>query len=308
MYKVEEKVNQLLMFGFNGVNPPRDIGGIILFERNTKLKRRFFTPVAKIPQFVAIDQEGGRINRITRGVTILPPAKDIKNVSQAYRCGELLAKELLPLGINMDFAPVVDVNTSLRNPIIGDRSFARDPHHVAKLGVAMIRGMQKNGLIACAKHFPGHGPTKSDSHLCLPRVNLSKKEWEKIHLLPFVKAIKAGVKTIMVGHILYPALDKKYPASLSYKIITGWLRNKLGFKGLIITDDLYMGAIKKHYNLGEAAVMALEAGVDIILVCKGIRAQESVQNSLLKAVKKGRISEKRVDESVNRILKLKRYV
>lgn len=304
MSKVEDKVNQLLMFGFFGDKPPSDTGGIVLFERNTKLRKRW----PERGQFVAVDQEGGRINRITRGVTILPPAGDIKKTSDAYKCGRILAEELLPLGINMNLAPVVDVNTEPRNPIIGDRSFGKDPELVGKLGAAIIRGMQKNGLLACAKHFPGHGPTKSDSHLCLPRVNLSRNKWERIHLLPFVKAIKAGVAAIMVGHILYPSLDKKYPASLSYKIITGWLRKRLGFKGLIITDDLDMGAVKKHYSSGEAAVTAVEAGADVVMVCKGVRAQRSVRNALLGAVKKGIISEKRLAESVERILQLKRQM
>lgn len=308
MCKIEEKVNQLLMFGFYGKNPPDDIGGIILFERNISLRKKYFPPAAKIPQFIAIDQEGGRVNRIKKGVTVLPPASCVRNEKDAYMRGKILASELMSLGVNIDFVPVVDVNTEKKNPVIGDRSFGSNPMRVSKLGAAMIRGMQKNGLIACAKHFPGHGPTKSDSHLCMPKVNLSIKEWKKVHLLPFIKAIKAGVKTIMVGHILYPVLDKKYPASLSYKVITEWLRKRLGFKGLIITDDLSMGAINKHYNSGKAAVLAFCAGADILMVCKGTRTQQSVRNALFSAVKKGIISRHRLDESINRILKLKKQI
>lgn len=298
-----EKIGQLLMFGFNKDNVLKDIDNVIIFERNVKylhgLDKRLF---------IAVDQEGGRINRITKGVTILPAPRDIKTKKQAYKCGEILAKELKTFGIKMDFAPVVDVNTEPKNPIIGDRSFGSDPKRVSRLGSAMIRGMQENGLLACAKHFPGHGATKRDSHKCLPKVNISKEEWERIHLPPFISAINTGVSCIMVGHILCPALDKDFTASLSYKIITGILRERLGFKGVIIIDDICMGAITRHFPPEEAAVLAINAGVDIVLVCRGIAVQKRVRNTIVDAVLDGRIDIKRINKSIERILRLKERV
>lgn len=296
-----EKVGELLMFGFDKDKVPKDVGSVIIFKRNVKYLNKFDKKL-----FIAVDQEGGRVNMITKDVTILPAPKDIKNTEQAYKCGEILAKELKHFGIKMDFAPVVDVNTEPKNPIIGDRSFGDDPKMVSRLACAMIRGMHGNGLLACAKHFPGHGATKRDSHKCLPKVDISYEEWEKIHLLPFKNAIKTGVSCIMVGHILCPALDKEMPSSLSYKIITGILREKLGFEGVIITDDLGMGAITNHFPPEEAAVLAINAGVDIVLACRKIAVQKRIRNAIVDAILDGRISIKRINESVERILKLKK--
>lgn len=304
MRTIDQKVAQILMFGFYGTTLPKNVGGVIIFERNVKGSRKFVSRT-KIPQFIAVDQEGGRVNRITNGVTILPSANEIKNVKEAYKYGKILAEELISLGINVDFAPVVDVNTESRNPIIGNRSFSSNSKTVVKLSTAMIRGMQNRNLIACAKHFPGHGAAKKDSHKCLPTITLSLKQWYDVHLPPFVSAIKAGVNTIMVGHILCPSLDRKYPASLSSKVITGILKKKLRFRGLIITDDLCMKAITKHYDPVKAAIMAFNAGADIILICKNSRMQENVRRGLVKAVKNGEISKERLDESFDRILKIK---
>lgn len=280
------------MFGFNKDRIPKEAGSVIIFERNVKYLK-------KIKGFIAVDQEGGRVNRITKGVTILPAPRDMKT---PYRWGKILAKELLGLGIKLDLAPVVDVNTEPGNPIIGDRSFGSDPAVVSRKASAMIRGMQEEGLFACAKHFPGHGPTKRDSHKCLPKVDISYKEWERIHLPPFTAAIKAGVSSIMVGHILYPALDKELPASLSYKIVTGILREKLRFKGVIITDDLEMGGITRHFPPEEAAVLSIMSGCDIVLVCNGMAVQKRVQNAIVDAILDGRIPMERINESIKRVV------
>jgi beta-N-acetylhexosaminidase len=254
--------------------------------------------------FIAVDQEGGRVNRIKKGVAILPPMSEIKTEKEAYSNGAILAKELKPLGIKLDLAPVVDVNTEIKNPIIGDRSFGSNPLKVKKLSCAMIRGMQDNGLYACAKHFPGHGPTKKDSHKCLPEVNISYENWENIHLPPFVSAIKAGISCIMVGHILYPCLDKKYPSSLSHKIVTEILRKKLGYKGVIITDDILMKGITKKYTPEEAAVLAINAGADMVLVCKGKGVQRRIKEAIADAVLNGKIDIKRINESYKRVSNL----
>lgn len=316
MMDLDQKVNQLCMFGLNR-NFIWPVGSIILFTKDIKdlsqLRRltRKIHHASKIPPLISIDQEGGRVNRITSGVTVLPSLSllgKINSPEAVYNCGRVLAWELRSLGIDLDLAPVVDVNTESKNPIIGDRSFGADYRQVTKLAVAMIEGMQRNGLSACAKHFPGHGPSKSDSHLYLPRVSISRVKWSKIHLQPFRAAIKLGVKSIMIGHLYCPALDNKYPASLSVKIITGLLKEKLGYKGLIITDDLAMGAITRHYCIGEAAVLAVAAGADMVIVGNGLRKQKVVQQALIKAFKNGRLSQKRLTESVSKILRLKKKV
>lgn len=299
---LEKKIRNLLMFGFDKDNVPKDAGSIIIFDRNVK-----YLPKLK-RHFVAVDQEGGRVNRIKQGVTLLPPLSNVKNVKDAYNFGKTLAKELAPRGVKLDFAPVVDVNTEKTNPIIGNRSFGDNTARVSQLCGAMIRGMQDNGLLACAKHFPGHGATKRDSHKCLPKVDITYKEWENIHLPPFKQAIEAGVSCIMLGHILCPALDGKYSSSLSHKIVTGILREQMGFKGVIVTDDIGMGAITKHYSPEEAAVMAINAGADIVLVCHGAAIQKRVRTGIVDAILDGRISMERINESIQRVEKLKRGI
>lgn len=299
---LSNRIGDLLMFGFNKDKAPKDAGSIIVFDRNVKYLKKLKK------YFIAVDQEGGRVNRIRKGVTILPAPGKIKTVKEAYGCGKVLAKELISLGIKLNLAPVVDVNTEPANSIIGDRSFGDNPKKVSRFACAMLRGMQDNGLLACAKHFPGHGATKRDSHKCLSKVNVSYKEWERVHLPPFISAIKAGVSSIMAGHLLYPALDEKYPSSLSQKIITGILREKLGFNGVVITDDIGMGAIARHYSPEEAAVLALNAGVDIVLVCKGRMIQERVMNAIVDGILDGRIKMDRINQSIERVRKLKKGV
>ena len=293
---------QLLICGFDKDEAPGDAGAVIVFPKNAG-----FLPGRFKDLLVTVDQEGGRINRIRKGVTALPAPAEIKTETEAYRCGQIMARELLPLGIGLNLAPVVDVNRGGERNIIGNRAFGGDPQRTARLSAAMIQGMQDGGLAACAKHFPGHGATSKDSHKCLPRVRMTLKQWQKTDMIPFKKAIESGVSCIMVGHIMYPAMDRVFPASLSPKIITGVLREKLGFKGLIITDDLGMGAILKHYQPGEAAVMAVEAGADMVMVCRNRRRQERVRRALSRALEEGRISRQRINRSLARIKKLKNF-
>ena len=294
--------DQLLIRGFTSGEVPDDAGGVVIFENNTPWLPGDFTDL-----LVTVDQEGGRINRIREGVTILPPAAEIRTTKEAYKRGQIMAGELLPLGINLNLAPVVDVSNGSGKNVIGNRSFGSDPRRTARLSAAMIRGMQDNGLAACAKHFPGHGATGKNSHQCLPRVRLSLSQWRKNHMPPFKKAIESGVSCIMVGHIMYPVMDKMFPASLSGKIITGILRKKMGFAGVIITDDLGMGAITKHYQPGEAAVMAIEAGADMVMECHSKSRQEMIRKALSRALGEGRITKQRIMESLARIKKLKNF-
>ena len=205
----------------------------------------------------------------------------------------------------MDLAPVLDVNTNPNNPVIGDRSFGADPSVVSTLGNAFIKGLQENGVIATGKHFPGHGDTDLDSHKQLPVVKHDAKRLKETELKPFMEAIGKGLEAIMTAHVLYPAWDISMLATLSERILKGLLRKKLGFKGLIISDDMEMGAIAKNYPIEEATVNAIKAGVDVILIGNNIEKQKRAVQSTLEAIDEGKLSEARIEESIKRILKVK---
>ncbi len=216
-----------------------------------------------------------------------------------------LAEVLNEFGYNMNFAPVLDVNSNPRNPVIGDRSFGSDPYQVAKLGISTMHGMMDNGIIPVVKHFPGHGDTVVDSHKALPKVETTLEALRNVELVPFQKAIEEGADAVMVAHILFPALDPDYPSSMSKAIITGLLRNEMQFEGVIITDDLTMGAIANDYTIPEAAVQSFIAGSDLLLVVRDYEDQINTFNALIKAIETGEITEERLNESVKRILTLK---
>ncbi len=325
---IEEKVGQLLMVGFGGKKvsavvkahiTKRFAGGIILYGRNietpeqvAKLTRGLQqiaqqTP-SRIPLFIATDQEGGIVTRLKKGATVLPGNMALgatRNEMLAEQAGELTGVELAAVGINLNFAPVMDVNNNPRNPVISVRSYGESPHLVSQLGTAYIRGLQRQNVLAVAKHFPGHGDTHVDSHKKLPTVRHDTERFSAVELVPFRAAIDARVNAIMSAHILYPALDEDVPATLSHRILTGVLREQLGFEGLIITDDLEMKAIDTHYQTERAAVMAIQAGADIILVPWTLKKQQQAYNALRKAVQRGDIPIARLDKSVRRILAAK---
>ena len=326
---IEEKVGQLIMVGFEGTQAndhitthirERLVGGIVLFSRNiqspkqtaeltNELQRLAGTTAHQIPLFIGIDQEGGWVIRLREGATVLPGNMALGatgSTELAERAGEITAVELAAVGVNLNFAPVMDVNNNLHNPVIGRRSFGESPELVSRLGTAYIRGLQRNGVLATAKHFPGHGDTTVDSHFDLPTVNHDLKRIHALELQPFRAAIDADVAAIMTAHIIYPALDTDRPATLSPTILTDLLRKELGFDGLLITDDMEMKAIDDRYQSDEAAVMAIEAGADIVMVLWTPAKQIEVFDALLSAVKSGRISQARLDQSVERILKSKR--
>ncbi len=325
---VEEKVGQLLMYGIGGreVGPipkghitKRFVGGIILYGRNIQTPQQVATLTTElqqlaqetpngIPLFISIDQEGGIVNRMNKGATVLPGNLALgatRSITLAEKAGEITAIELATVGVNLNFAPVLDVNTNPLNPVIGVRAYGESPQLVSQLGTAYIRGLQKNGVLATAKHFPGHGDTHVDSHKKLPIVTHDLKRVNSVELVPFRAAIEADVAAIMSAHILYPSLDTQYPATLSYKILTTILRRQLGYDGLIITDDLEMQAIDDKYDTGDAAVMAIQAGADIVIVAWTLKKQQRVYNALRQAVKTRKITETRLNESVRRILKKK---
>lgn len=321
---LKEKIGQLFMLGFQGETPSKAIlrlirdyrvGGVILFDRNLKnpaqtalLCSSLQAQSKAMPLLIAIDQEGGRVSRLPKGFTIFPSSASLaagQSTAHIYRVAEATAKELRAVGINMNLAPVLDVNTNPANPVIGDRSFSENPALVSTMGLTMIAGFQDNHVIACGKHFPGHGDTDMDSHHQLPTVSHDLHRLREVELKPFLHAIRNGLASIMTAHVLYPALDPADPATLSKPILTGLLREKLGFEGVVITDDLEMRAIADTYGPDEGAVKAIEAGADLVLICHDEAGPEAAIKAVAQAVKRKRISEARIEQSILRILQIK---
>lgn len=324
---LSEKIGQMIIAGFDGTTVTADtreqinqykLGGLILFGPNVKSATQLVNLTNglklanannRIPLFISVDQEGGRVNRMPTSIINTPTARTIGNTNNdkyAYNIGKVIANELTSFGFNTDFAPVLDIQTNPKNTVIGDRSFGSYSSVVTKMGESMIKGIHSGNIIPVVKHFPGHGDTFVDSHLELPVVNKDLTSLKKLELIPFNNAIKNHVDMLMVTHILMKKLDSNYPASMSKTIITGLLRKQLGFEGIVITDDMTMGAISKHYNLKDAVVRSVNAGSDIILVGHGMENIRSVYNSLYTAAKNHTISEATINKSVYRILSLKR--
>ena len=327
---VQEKVGQLLIGGFEGTEigdqatrlvQEYQVGGLILYGRNIAGAGQLVTLTNGLKAingdgirlFLSIDEEGGGVDRMPPEVRRTPGAYCVGqtgSVPAAQSYGDVLAAECAAFGLNLDFAPVLDVWSNPGNTVIGQRAFSADARTVAGLGPAAARRMMDQGIIPAVKHFPGHGDTAVDSHVGLPVVDKSPEELEETELIPFRAAIQSAgtdgqVPAVMVAHILLTQLDPERPASLSPAVVTGLLREELGFAGAVLTDDLTMGAVTQSYGLGEAAVLAVEAGCDILLVCHGQDSVPAVRTALLEAVASGRITTERLDESVYRILRLK---
>ena len=325
MNELEDLVGQKLMIGIRGTRvTPETVeifrktraGGLILFRPNFESAEGLKKLISGLEQalerklLVAVDHEGGRVIHLAEGITVFPDnwcIGNTQNADYARQQGEIEARELRQLGIDLNLAPTLDVLTENFSPNIGIRSYGKDPNLVARLGAARIQAMQKGGLSACAKHFPGQGHSPLDCHLDLPILSATPGEMEKIHLLPFREAIRAGVDTIMTSHPIYPELDsEKQPATFSGKIVYGLLREKLGFLGVILSDDLEMGALKGICGIGEVAARAVSAGHDIVLLCHDPDAQVEVFENLLNAYREKRLSLKELEESAERIENLKK--
>jgi beta-N-acetylhexosaminidase len=294
------------------------LGGVTLFKRNiedpeqiAELDHDLQALSTGLPLWVAVDQEGGRVARLTSPFTEWPAVATLGRSGDdrlAYRFAAALAAELRAVGITLDYAPVLDIHTNPRNPIIGDRALGEDADTVAKLGAAIIRGLQENGVAACGKHFPGHGDTSVDSHLALPVVEHPPDRIRRVECVPFQEAIRHGVAFIMTAHILVPSLDEERPATLSPTIVRGLLREELDFNGVIVSDDLEMKAIADTYTVPEAAVQAIAAGCDGVLVCRAsvqdrtqdAEAQVAVLEALVHAIEDGRIPYKRAEDALAR--------
>ncbi|WNQ11998.1 beta-N-acetylhexosaminidase [Paenibacillus aurantius] len=326
---LEEKAGQLVMCGFAGTEPSeevlrligeRHIGGVIYFARNVRDVRQIAELSDNLqeaarqaglpPLFVMIDQEGGMVARITEGVALMPGAMALgagSTPEEAYESARICGEELRALGVNLNFAPVLDVNNNPRNPVIGVRSFGESPERVASYGEAALRGLQAAGVVATAKHFPGHGDTEVDSHLDLPTVPHGRERIFEVELQPFIRAIGAEVDSIMSSHVVFPAFEpQRLPVTLSHHVLTGLLREELGYEGVIFTDCMEMHAISKHYGTVEACVMAIEAGADAVLVSHSFELQTGAIDAIVEAVRSGRLTEERLDASVSRLLALKK--
>ena len=324
---LEEKIGQLFMFGFDATDvndhaikliKEYRIGNVILFARNIKTPEQVFKlnqnlqklslKELGIPLFISIDQEGGMVSRITSGATFFPGAMTIaatNDVHNAYLSGKYMGLELINLGINMNFAPVLDVNNNPKNPVIGVRSFSDQPKMVAEYGAAFIKGLQEN-VIATGKHFPGHGDTHVDSHLALPKVAYGMDRLNTVELVPFKHAIQNGIQAMMSSHIDFPALTENgLPTTLSKKCMTGFLRGELGFEGLIVTDGMQMKAIQDNYTTVGASLMAIEAGANIVCICHSQELQMKALDYIKESVESQKISIDIINERVSRVLKYK---
>ncbi len=289
-------------------------GGVILFRRNYRDPETLAALCAEthslFPDYtplVALDHEGGRVHRLAPPFTHFPPAATlgrIGSVSLAQRVGQAMGQELSSIGIDVDFAPVLDVLTNRHNTVIGDRAFSADPRVVGLLGCALMRGLRAGGVIPCGKHFPGHGATSVDSHDDLPRDERGKEEFLRIDLSPFRQAIAEQAEMIMSAHILYPALDSHLPATLSPLIIDELLRRRLNFQGVVVTDDLEMGAIVRHFTVERAAVDALRAGADLLLICHSLERAIAARDACVHALSNGTLSPQRVEQAGQRIAAL----
>ena len=323
----KEKVGQRLMIGIQGKNIDNETkehlqeikpGSIILFNRNISTAKQVSRLITHIHELlpwhplIAIDQEGGRVIRFTKELTVFPGNMALgaaDSLDLTYQQGLLSAYQLKKIGIDLNLAPVVDVITSSHNPGITIRSFGDDPKRVSDLAVAFIKGTQKMGVAAISKHFPGKGAAEVDAHVDLPTIPISRKTFEKIHLFPFRKAVKNAVKGIMSTHIYCPKLDSKghHPATFSQKIIKDYIRTKLNYQGVIFSDDLEMGAIVKHYSIEEACLKATLAGHDMLLICGNYQWQKHGFHALVKAYANLLLSIEELDASIKRIQNLKNF-
>src|SRR2546425_6318572 len=294
------------------------LGGIILFARNieapeqvAELSHDLQTLAADTPLWVSVDQEGGRVARLRAPFTEWPPMAVLGrsgDTGLARRFARALATELRAVGITLDYAPVLDIHTNPKNPVIGDRALAEDADTVARLGAVIVRALQDNGMAACGKHFPGHGDTSVDSHLDLPVIEHPPDRIRRVEFVPFREAIRSDVAFIMTAHILVPSLDEQKPATLSPAIVRGMLREELDFDGVILSDDLEMKAIADAYTVPEAAVQAMAAGCDGVLVCRAnasdrtqdAQLQAAVLEALVHAIEDGRIPFKRAEDALAR--------
>ncbi|MGE3345374.1 MAG: beta-N-acetylhexosaminidase [Vicinamibacterales bacterium] len=318
-------VGQLAIVGFPGHTVPGDLkkvaeefdlGGVIYFARNVaepaqvaEMSREAAAMAQDWPLWISVDQEGGRVARLRRPFTEWPPMATLGRTDEASLIeafGVALATELRAVGINFDFTPVLDILTNEKNPVIGDRAFGSTADVVSRVGVALIDVLHREGIVACGKHFPGHGDTSVDSHHELPMVEHDPERLRAVECAPFVAAMKAGVQAIMTAHILVPSLDEDVPATMSRRIVTGILKGELGFDGMVVSDDLGMNAVAATWPTPEAMVASLEAGCDVVLLCNStLDDQVAAFEAVIRAAESGRLSQTRIDDALARQRRVK---
>lgn len=326
----EFAVGQCFMVGFDGVEPPSDliqlireeeIGAVILFRRNItsvdQLKRLTsqLQEIAGGHLLIGIDHEGGRVFRMPPPFTQIPSMRAVGQYARQnpeahmpFNVGHIMARELSAVGIHMNFAPVLDLDTNADNPIIGDRAFGSDPIFVANMGCQLMDGLLEGGVIPCGKHFPGHGDTYEDSHHALPHLPHTPERMALMELVPFRAAIDRGIPTLMTAHVVYEAWDAERPATLSPRIIESVLREDCGFDGVIISDDLHMTGIAKYWSIEVASALALSAGCDLLAVCRYPEMARRAIEAIKSLVADGHLRVERLAESIARIQKLKTYL
>lgn len=322
---LRRQIGQLLIAGFDGhqlttelraIAREFSLGGVILFARNVAEPEQVAEVAFEasrlmpdLPLWVSVDQEGGRVARLKAPFTVWPPMATLGrsgDVTLAERFARALASELKAVGVTLDFTPVLDIQTNPKNTVIGDRALANNAADVSRLGTAIIRTLHAEGLAACGKHFPGHGDTVADSHYELPLVEHPPDRLREVEFAPFRAAIEAGVGAIMTGHVFVPALDGERPGTLSTRIVTEILRQELKFDGVIFTDDMEMKAIAAQHTVPAAAVMAVQAGCDGVLVCSGDHStQAATLEALIHAVEEDRLRLSRVEDALERHQRMK---
>lgn len=325
---VSEDAGQLLIAGFPGAldRAPQAIeealsagrlSGCILFRRNVESVEQVVSLTESIhaaardvaPPFVALDQEGGRVVRLREPLTAIPPMRVLGEYASAEltsRISEVVATEVGALGFNLNFAPVLDVDTNPQNPVIGDRAFSRDPEQVARLGGAWMAGHTIAGVIPCGKHFPGHGDTHQDSHLMLPTITHNMERLARVELIPFKRLIRAGLPMVMTAHIVVSALDPVYPATLSEAVIQGLLRDTLRYEGVVVSDCLEMKAVADHYTIEELVERGVRAGVDLFLISHTEEKWQRAHAHLVKVAEQDEAFSKKLEESAARVRHLKK--
>ncbi len=317
---LHRRVGQLAIVGCAGTAVPAelralarefDLGGVILFARNVEapeqvagMAREIRELARDLPLWVSVDQEGGRVARLKRPFTEWPPMMTLGRSGDgrlAERFARALAAELRAVGVSLDYAPVLDVHTNPKNAVIGDRALGDRPEIVARLGAAIVRALQEEGVAACGKHFPGHGDTTADSHHELPVVPHDPERLRAVELVPFRAAIEAGVAAIMSAHVLVPAFDDSRPATLAPTVMRGLLREEMGFEGIVLSDDLEMRAVAEGYTIEKAAIGAVAAGCDAVLICSPAHeAQARALEAVVHAVESEEVPLGRIEDALAR--------
>lgn len=325
MNPIRQKLGQMFIVGCQGeaLSKPQQLlveeyqfGGFILFKENCReaaqlvaLSHQLWQALDEIPPFIAIDQEGGRVHRLPPPFSHFPTAARIgakNDTGLAYRLGQAAAAELALAGVNLNFAPVLDVHSNPTNPIIGDRAFASEPKQVITMSSAWTDGLRAGGIIPCGKHFPGHGDTDKDSHVDSPVVKKSLDQLQAAELPPFAHACRAKIEALMTAHVVYTALDAKLPATLSEAVVTGLLRHQLGYDGVVFSDDLEMQAIGANYGVEETAHRAVRAGVDVLLFCHDLDKAVAAFEFLADQAERDAALRNRIEASQRRVSEVKR--